>query len=191
MSLFDSLRGLSWPSRRRALGSLPGTHRSRLRGTAPELSEYRLYRQGDDPRDLDWKLLARSDRPFVRLADDRAVHETWLLLDGSASMGFPEPGHDKWRTAVALTVALPSVAQRAGDPVALLVPRSDGLVRLDPTTRRDLPQQLAITLGTLAPIGDGPLTPAATTVPARARLVILSDFLGDEDALRAYCGVHV
>jgi uncharacterized protein (DUF58 family) len=189
--LLDAVRTLTWPARRRVAGTRTGSHPSTLRGRAPELSEYRLYRQGDDPRDLDWKLLARSDRPFVRLADDRAIHETWLLLDASASMGFPEPGHDKWRTAVALTVALASVAQRAGDPVALLVPRSDGLVRLDPTTRRDLPQQLAITLGTLAPVGDGPLAPAATTVPARARLVILSDFLGDEEALRAYCGVHV
>ncbi len=189
--LLDAVRTLTWPSRRRVAGTRTGSHASTLRGRAPELSEYRLYRQGDDPRDLDWKLLARSDRPFVRLADDRAILETWLLVDASASMAFPEPHHDKWRTAAALSVALASVAQRAGDPVAVLVPAATGGVQLDRTTRRDLPLQLATALARVSPAGDAPLTPAATTVPARARLVILSDFLGDEPALRAHCAVHV
>lgn len=189
--LLDAVRTLTWPARRRVAGTRTGSHPSTLRGRAPELSEYRLYRQGDDPRDLDWKLLARSDRPFVRLADDRAIHETWLLLDASASMGFPEPMHDKWRAAVAVTVALASVAQRAGDPVALLVPRTEGLVRIDPTTRRDLPHQLAATLGALKPAAEAPLALGATTVPTRARLVIVSDFLCDEEALRAHCAVQV
>jgi uncharacterized protein (DUF58 family) len=162
-----------------------------LRGRAPELSEYRLYRQGDDPRDLDWKLLARSDRPFVRLADDRATLETWLMVDASASMAFPDGTCDKWKTAVALAVALTSVAQRAGDPVGLLVPRADGLTRIESTTRRDLPQQLATTLGAIIPSGGAPLAAGTATVPGRARLVILSDFLGDEPDLRSRCGVQV
>ena len=71
--LLEAVRGLTWPARRRAGGALPGVHVSRLRGAAPELSEYRLYRQGDDPRRLDWKLLARSDRAYIRLAEDRAI----------------------------------------------------------------------------------------------------------------------
>src|SRR5688572_4842246 len=121
MSLFDSLRGLSWPSRRRALGSLPGTHRSRLRGTAPELSEYRLYRQGDDPRQLDWKLLARSDRAYIRLAEDRSLLATWFVVDASASMAFPEETRAKWKLATDVTLGLASVALAAGDPVGLIV----------------------------------------------------------------------
>lgn len=189
--LLDAVRTLSWPARRRVAGTRTGSHPSTLRGRAPELSEYRLYRQGDDPRDLDWKLLARSDRPFVRLADDRAILETWLVLDASASMAFPEGTNDKWRTAVALAVALTSIAQRAGDPVGLLVPRAGGLTRVDATTRRDLPQQLAATLGAITPAGDAPLATGTATLPGRARLVILSDFLGDEAELRARCAVQV
>jgi uncharacterized protein (DUF58 family) len=172
-------------------GTRTGSHPSTLRGRAPELSEYRLYRQGDDPRDLDWKLLARSDRPFVRLADDRATLETWLMIDASASMAFPEGTADKWKTAVALAVALTSVAQRAGDPVGLLVPRADSLTRIDATTRRDLPQQMATTLGAITPSGEAPLAAGTATVPGHARLVVLSDFLGDEAELRSRCGVQV
>ena len=51
--ILDAVRGLTWPARRRVSGTHTGTHLSRLRGRAPELSEYRLYRQGDDPRQLD------------------------------------------------------------------------------------------------------------------------------------------
>jgi uncharacterized protein (DUF58 family) len=189
--LLDAVRTLSWPARRRVAGTRTGSHPSTLRGRAPELSEYRLYRQGDDPRDLDWKLLARSDRPFVRLADDRATLETWMVLDASASMAFPEGTHDKWHTAVALAVALASVAQRAGDPVGLLVPRGDNVTRIDATTRRDLPQQLATTLRAMTPSGEAPLAAGTATLPGRARLVILSDYLGDEAELRARCGVQV
>ena len=72
-ALLDTVRGLAWPSRRRASGVLPGAHESRRRGTSPELSEYRAYRQGDDPKQLDWKLLARTDRAFVRLAEERSI----------------------------------------------------------------------------------------------------------------------
>jgi uncharacterized protein (DUF58 family) len=189
--LLDAVRGLTWPARRRVAGTRPGSHPSTLRGRAPELSEYRLYRQGDDPRDLDWKLLARSDRPFVRLADDRAIHATWLLLDASASMRFPEPAFDKWRSACAIAVALASVAQRAGDPVAVLVPTPGGLARLEPTTRRDLPQQLSATLAAITPGGAADLASAVALVPARSRLVIVSDFLGDETALHGACARHV
>lgn len=188
--LLDAVRTLAWPARRRVAGTRTGSHPSRLRGRAPELSEYRLYRQGDDPRDLDWKLLARSDRPFVRLADDRAIHETWILLDSTASMAFPDKSSNKWNAACALVVALAAVAQRAGDPVALLVPRADGGVRIDPTTRRDLPQQIAANLASIKPQGEFPLAGAATVVPVRARLVIISDLLGDEEALRAHSGVQ-
>src|SRR5687767_16014084 len=87
--LLEALRGVQWPSRRPVGGALPGTHQSRLRGSAPELSEYRPYRQGDDPRRLDWRLLARSDRAFIRLSSDRAVLPTMLVLDASASIDFP------------------------------------------------------------------------------------------------------
>lgn len=189
-NLLDAVRTLTWPARRRVAGTRTGSHPSRLRGRAPELSEYRLYRQGDDPRDLDWKLLARSDRPFVRLADDRAIHETWILLDSTGSMGFPDKTNNKWNAACALAVALAAVAQRAGDPVALLVPRGSGGIRIDPTTRRDLPQQIAAALASVRPEGDFALAEAANLVPVRARLVIISDLLGDEEALRSHAGVQ-
>ncbi|MCC6318803.1 MAG: DUF58 domain-containing protein [Gemmatimonadaceae bacterium] len=188
--LLDAIRSLTWPSRRRVSGARTGTHVSRLRGRAPELSEYRAYRQGDDPRDLDWKLLARSDRPFVRLSDDRAIHETWFVVDASASMAFPEATRDKWRTACALTVGLAAIAQRAGDPVALLVPGGTASAQLAPTTRRDAVFAIGAALDAVDVGGNTPLAPTLQRVATGVRLVLVTDLLGDEGAVRGLAATH-
>lgn len=184
MSLFDSLRGLSWPSRRRAMGSLPGTHRSRLRGTAPELSEYRLYRQGDDPRQLDWKLLARSDRAYIRLAEDRSLLATWFVVDASASMAFPEESRGKWLQAMRLTLGLASVALAAGDPVGLLVAHPSPPSRTPARSRRGTLAEMSALLGSVDPTGSATLAPLLSDARPGARLVVVSDFLGDEEPAR-------
>lgn len=182
--ILDAVRGLTWPARRRVSGVHTGSHLSRLRGRAPELSEYRLYRQGDDPRQLDWKLLARSDRAFTRLSDDRAVHPTWFLVDASASMDFPAESGAKWWMARALAVALAAVAQRAGDPVGAILVAAGGLVHVRARTRADVLVELVSALGSVTPAGASEGSPALLHIPERARLVILSDLLGDEEALR-------
>ncbi|HEX7121358.1 MAG TPA: DUF58 domain-containing protein [Gemmatimonadaceae bacterium] len=189
-ALLEAVRGLTWPARRRTSGTLPGIHPSRLRGRAPELSEYRLYRQGDDPALLDWKLLARSDRAYVRLADDRAILATWFVVDASASMGWPIETLAKWRLAGALVVALASVVAAAGDPVGLLVAHAQGVTRLPPRSRRGVVRDLAATLAEVEPTGSATLAPALAGVRPGTRVVVLSDFLGlDEETRRAVRGL--
>src|SRR6476619_2451550 len=90
--LLDAVRGVRWPAARRVAGATLGAHPSKLRGNSSEFSEFRPYRQGDDPRRLDWRLLARSDRAYVRLADDHALLPTLAIVDASASMAFPADG---------------------------------------------------------------------------------------------------
>lgn len=182
--ILDAVRGLTWPARRRVSGVHTGSHLSRLRGRAPELSEYRLYRQGDDPRQIDWKLLARSDRAFTRLSDDRAVHPTWFLVDATASMAYPAESKAKWWMARALAVALAAVAQRAGDPVGAMLVAAGGLVHVRARTRADVLIELVSALGSVTPAGGAEASPALLHIPERARLVIVSDLLGDEEALR-------
>ena len=120
-SLLDAVRGVKWPALRAVTGALPGAHQSRMRGSAPELSEYRAYRQGDDPRRIDWRLLARSDRAYIRLAEDRSVVQTIVVVDATASMAFPVESLAKWRTACDIAVGLAAVAHSARDPVGVII----------------------------------------------------------------------
>lgn len=185
-TLLDALRGVRWPARRSVAAGAPGAHRSRQRGTAGEFTEYRLYRQGDDPRALDWKLLARSDRAFVRLTDDSAVLPTWLLVDASASMAFPSPDADgsKWTVARALTVGLAAIAHGSGDPVGLLVASSTGALEMSARTRRGTVTALARLLDGVSCEGEAAVAPLLARVPRGARVVVVSDALGDDAAQR-------
>ena len=182
-ALLDALRGVHWPARRLVRDAAAGTHRSRMRGSSAEFTEYRPYRQGDDPRRLDWRLLGRSDRAYIRLATDRAIQPTLLALDASASMDFPSGIETKWTQARRIAVGLAALAHGDGDPVGVIIPGGAASRVLAPRSRRGVVSEIARTLDDVRPMGDAPLAPALTTVPKGARLVILSDFLGDEPEL--------
>jgi uncharacterized protein (DUF58 family) len=182
-SLLDALRGVTWPARRTIRGPAAGTHRSRQRGVSPEFTEYRPYRQGDDPRRLDWKLLARTDRAFLRITNDRATLGTTLLLDASASMAFPLATQGKWEQACRIAIGLAAVAHGAGDPVGVIVPGEKGLAELPPRTRRGVIGEAARLLETIAPAGTESLVAALALVRPTQRVVVISDFLGEDHTL--------
>jgi uncharacterized protein (DUF58 family) len=177
--LLDALRGVKWPARRTAAGWLVGAQPSRRRGSAPELEEYRVYRQGDDPRRIDWRLLARSDRAYVRLAPDHTTLPTLLVVDASASMAFPPETLDKWAAARAIAVGLAAAAHAGGDPVGITV--IGGVVRsLAPTARRGAVAEIA-RLVDAPPSGHAGLAAALDTSSA-SRMAVVSDFLDDAES---------
>src|SRR5687768_12471876 len=95
-------------------GSYSGRHRSRQQGGAAEFVDFREYTAGEDLRRLDWKVLARTGRPFVRLYQDETNLLCTLLLDASGSMTFGSPrgaggGANKLEYAQHLATALAQV----------------------------------------------------------------------------------
>lgn len=114
-----------------------GIHAGRERGAGVEFSEYRAYAPGDEWRRVDWKLLARADRYFVREAERDSHVAVWLLLDATASMAEPSReinGIDKlWFARIVLACAA-AIAQRQGDAFGLMV-CTDGKVELTPASR--------------------------------------------------------
>jgi uncharacterized protein (DUF58 family) len=184
-AMLDALRGVHWPARRPVRDAAPGTHRSRMRGSSVEFTEYRPYRQGDDPRRLDWRLLARSDRAYIRLATDRAIQPTMLLVDASASMAYPPATMAKWVQARRLAVGLAALAHADGDPIGAIVASAEDARVLAPRSRRGVLAEVARTLDTTRPAGRAALTDALGAVPRGARLAVISDFLEDgSDLLR-------
>src|SRR4029453_4111010 len=152
-SLLDAIRGVKWPALRPVGGGLPGAPPSRVRGAAPELSEYRVYRQGDDPKRIDWRLLARSDRAYIRLTEDRSIVPTMLVVDATASMAFPERSLAKWRAACDIAIGLAAVAHTSRDPVGMVVVSASGMRQLPSRTRRGIVGELARALDDIAPGG--------------------------------------
>jgi uncharacterized protein (DUF58 family) len=190
-ALLDAVRGVHWQARRAVTSPMAGTHHSKLRGTTAEFSEYRLYRQGDDPRRIDWRLLGRSDRAYIRLATDRAILPTMLVLDASASMAFPVATRAKWRRAQEIAIGLAAVVHADGDPVGVAVRHDHGVERVvAPRTRRGVVSEVARVVDGAAPSGVDPLAPKVAALRT-ARIAVLTDLLGDADELLAAARVRI
>jgi uncharacterized protein (DUF58 family) len=100
-----------------------GIHAGRERGAGVEFSEYRAYAPGDEWRRVDWKLMARADRYFVREAERDSHVAVWLVLDATASM--LEPSRrlrlTKLQYARVMLACVAAIAQRQGDAFGLVV----------------------------------------------------------------------
>ena len=188
-ALLDAVRGVRWPAARRVMGATLGAHPSQLRGNSSEFSEFRPYRQGDDPRRVDWRLLARSDRAYVRLTTDRATFRTSMIVDASASMAFPQPGLDKWRLARELTVGLAAVAHAEADPVGLAI-AGDAQTVLVPRARRSVLLEMMRALDATTPRGSVALAPLVASARA-SRIVVITDLLGDTNELLSAARLRV
>lgn len=184
-ALLDAVRGLRWRARRASRIAVPGIHPSRVRGISAEFTEYRPYRQGDDLKRIDWKLFARSDRAHVRISEERAVTPTYVVVDASASMAFPDGAGSKWLLAQQLAVALTSVAHSGGDPIGIMVAGNPKRT-IQPRTRRGIIAEVIRSLNDVKVVGSSALAPTvASAGRSSARVAIISDFLGDlDDTLR-------
>lgn len=89
--VLDRLRAVRLVSRRPPGGMLLGSHRSPRRGEAVEFSEHRPYTPGDDLRQLDWKVFARTDKYYLRQREDETTQVCHLMVDCSGSMAYQGP----------------------------------------------------------------------------------------------------
>src|SRR5437763_4822433 len=99
-----SIKNLELRARIVVEGFWTGIHRSPYHGFSVEFTEYREYTPGDDPRYLDWRLYARSDRYYVKRFEDETNLRCYLVLDTSRSMAYksgPYSKSDYARTAAA------------------------------------------------------------------------------------------
>ncbi len=170
-------------------GIYRGQHRSARRGYSAEFSEYRPYSPGDDLRHLDWRRLARTDRPYLRQYEEESDWGCLVLLDLSGSMGYGSLSHTKADYARTLAGTLGVYLHNQGDPV--------GLLRLSKDSGDAIPigrssKQLSRWWSLLAadPAGrDSSLAQAFETVPVLLKrpglVVVISDFLSAPQAWAA------
>ncbi len=117
--LLARLKGLNLIAKTVVDGFMLGLHQSKRSGAGLEFSEYRPYQPGDDVRQIDWKLAARSDKFFVRNSEVETSVAVRILLDASASMQHEEDGITKFDYARWLAAALAYLAHQQGDAIGL------------------------------------------------------------------------
>ena len=170
---------------RRAIGAQGiGVHHSRSRGAGLEFAQYRAYEPGDELRQIDWKLYARSDRFFVREAERESPLTVWIVLDATASMTQRDGKRGtRFDAARRLAACIAELALRQGDRFGLLVLHGDGVRLVSPGNGVRQRDQLLLALRSLRADGafpaQGRLGPVFERIGVGDLVLVLSDWFDD------------
>lgn len=163
------------------IGAL-GRQQSRSRGQGLEFAQYRGYVAGDSPRQVDWKLFARSDRLFVRESERDAPLSVYLVLDCSPSMAqddLANPGWTRLHAARRLAACMLELALREDELFGLLAFETRAPLWAAANGGRGQRDRLLSALAGLAPTQAWPearaLDAFAARMPPGALVLVLSD----------------
>jgi uncharacterized protein (DUF58 family) len=182
-----AIRNLDLRARTIVEGFWHGIHRSPYHGFSVEFTEYRPYTPGDDPRYLDWRLVARTDRYFIKKYEDETNLRCHLIVDQSRSMLFGSKTWTKLDYARTLAATLAYFLSQQGDAA--------GLLTFDERIREYLPARhrpghlhhLMLALETpAAGVSTDLATPLeriAELTQKRGMIVLISDLLAPLDTL--------
>lgn len=169
-------------------GMVSGRHQSLWKGFSHDFAEHRPYVPGDELKALDWKIYARQDRFYIREYKAENVLTTHVLVDASGSMNFCAGGRQsKWEHACRLAMAMAYLTLAKGDAA--------GMMTFDVEPRQSIPPRASfrhLELMDSALAGGGPkgetnlsyvLEQAAARVRRRSLVILISDLLGDAEAI--------
>lgn len=169
-------------------GFMQGLHASPFRGFSVEFSEHRKYTHGDDPKDIDWLVYAKTDKYYVKKFEAETNITGYLVMDLSRSMGYTYRQElTKFDYAICLAAALAYLMIHQQDPVGLLTFDRKLRNSLAPRSRRSHLGDMLSLLARLKPEGEtdiaGSLTQVAALLKHASLVMIFSDLLADPDAV--------
>ena len=162
-----------------------GEHRSPFKGFAIEFAQHREYTVGDDPRHLDWKVLGRTDRYYIKQYEQDTNFVVHLLLDGSESMNYGSGKITKLHYAKALSACLAYLVLLQRDAVALgvfdtqtreYIQRTDNLGKIHHIMSR----LAAFEATEKTSLGVG-MADLSRIAKAKGIVIVLSDLFDDEE----------
>lgn len=167
-------------------GFLAGLHSSPFHGFSVEFSEHRKYVPGDDPKDLDWSVFARTDKYYLKKFQAETNVTGYLVVDLSASMGYTHRQElTKFEYAISLAAALGYLMIHQQDPVGLVAFDTQIRTSLPPRSKRSQLGSILAVLANLKPAGETDvghsLHQLAGMIRNRSLVLLFSDLLTDPD----------
>ena len=181
------IKSLHLRARRILEGYMQGMHRSPYHGSSVEFSEYRAYAEGDDPRHIDWKLFARSDRYCIKKYEAETNLICHLVVDQSRSMEFTSLAYTKADFAATLAATFAQFLFSQGDTVGLVTFTDELHGLVPPRRRRGQMHQIVVSLerepkSTRTNIRKS-LAGMVPILKKRSLVVLISDFLEDTESI--------
>src|SRR6266481_1723360 len=167
-------------------GFLHGLHASPFHGFSVEFSEHRKYTPGDDPKDIDWLVYAKTDKYYVKKFEAETNITGYLVMDLSQSMGFTHRQElTKFDYGICLAAALAYLMIYQQDPVGLIT--FDEKIRhsLPPRSKRTQLGNILAVLSKLRPTGPTEIAKNLQAIAAmirhRSLIMLFSDLLSDPE----------
>ena len=167
-------------------GFLSGLHASPFQGFSIEFSEHRRYGEGDDVKNIDWNVYAKTERYYVKKFQAETNVTGYLCLDLSASMGYTfRQELTKFDYAICIAAALGYLMVHQQDPVGVVAFDTAIRAALPPRSKRtQLPAMLSM-LANLKPAGAtdvaGSLHQLAGMAKSKSLVMVFSDLLADPE----------
>ncbi len=179
--LRDLLSRFKLAQRHRVSNALRASHTSRQRGDGLEFHQFRGYLPGDDLRKVDWRLYGRTDKLYVREAEQESRLTVCLFIDTTGSMGMAgATGPSRLLLACRYAAAIGWLALQRQHDFGLVTLTDDTPVYLQPATGTAHYQRFLRALSTLEAKGEWParanLRKVMQALPARSKVYALSDF---------------
>jgi uncharacterized protein (DUF58 family) len=177
--------GLSLVARQVVEGFLTGIHRSPFKGFSVEFAEHRPYSPGDEIRRIDWRLLAKTERFYVKEYEEETNLKAMLCVDASASMGYRGRGQfSKFEYAQQVAASLGYLMLAQLDAVGLVTHDTKLRAMVPPKASAKHLLALLQTLERTKPGGETKLAPiwdslAGQHLKRRGLVVLLSDCFDD------------
>jgi uncharacterized protein (DUF58 family) len=177
------IAGLSFRAARVVEGTVCGLHRSPFHGVNVEFAEYREYSPGDDLRQLDWRVLGRTDRFYIKQYEEESNLRATIVMDCSASMRYGSGAMTKFDYGATLAASLATLLIDQQDPVGLaLFDKEDRRVVSPAATQTQL-AQIIFLLEQAKPDRETDLGTVLQTLGGKLKkrglVVIISDLLTD------------
>lgn len=182
------IRSLELRARVVVEGLWRGLHRSPYHGFSVEFTEYRPYVKGDDPRHIDWKVAARTDRHYIKKYEDETNLRCQLLLDQSRSMAYgSREGLTKADYAATLAATLAMFLMKQGDAVGLTTFGEHLMEHIPPRNRPGHLRRLLVELEKPSELQGTSLHTSlqslAELLRRRGLIVLISDLLAPTEQL--------
>jgi len=166
-------------------GFISGLHRSTYLGRSADFAEHRAYMPGDDIRQIDWRLFARTDRFYVKEFEADTNTSFTILLDISRSMSFGSEGITKLDYARYLAASLAVFSQKQRDRIGMITFDNDIVDFVPPSAKHlEIVLHKLDTLTSARPSEfGGPLQKVAEAIHRRGIVVLISDLYDEPSAI--------
>ena len=185
-SVINQIKRLDMRAQFVVKGILQGLHASPYHGFSVEFSEHRKYTHGDDPKDIDWQVYAKTDKYYIKKFEAETNITGYLVMDLSESMNYTLSQElNKFDYAVCLAASLAYLMISQQDPVGLITFNEKIRSSLAPKSKRTQLGNILSLLSNLRPEGEtdfeNSIYQLAAMLKNRSLVMIFSDLLVDEE----------